>query len=259
MDLKQAIKQAGSGARGAKFAKIGQIIGGVVESAEIFQSRDDDGVLETWDDGSPKNKVRIIVQTNLDEGVDNDGREDDGRRALYVKAWGEQWKTLREAIDTAGLDDIPPGSKCFMKYVSDGPKAKKSWSAPKVYKFKVVAPPSVPVDDFDDAPEDEPAPTRRRAAAKPVVKPAPKATTRRRQPEPEPEPEDDDLDEDFDEEPESPTRRRAAVKPAAKPAAKPATRRRQPAPEPDEDLDDTADPVDDTVDALAAAGLDDDF
>ena len=308
MDLKGAIKAAGSGARGAKFPKKGAIVGGPVESAELFQSRDDDGELEFWDDGSVKQKLRIIVQTNLDEGEDDNGREDDGRRAIYIKWWGEQKKAFLAAMKAADLDDLPPGSKFFAKYVGDGEKAKKSWSAPKIMKYKAVSAPVISADEFDDEEDEEPAPRRR--AAKPAAstrrRPAPEpeddeedeepeppkrraakpaAAKPRRRPAPEPE---DDEDEDFgeDEEPEPPkrraakptasTRRRPAPEPeddeedeepeppkrrTAKPAA--AKPRRRPAPEPEDDEEDdlegVGDPVDDTADALSAAGLGDDF
>lgn len=193
MNLKDAIQSAGSGARGAKFTKIGQIVGGVVESAELFQSRDEDGKPETWDDGGAKMKLRIIVQTELDEGTDDQGREDDGRRALYVKWWGEQKKAFLQAMEKAGLDDLVPGSKAFAKYVEDGEKAKKSWSAPKIMRYKFVGPPSVPVDeDFEtDEVEDEEPPAPKRAPAK---KAATKAPARKPAPKPAPEPEDDDLE-----------------------------------------------------------------
>lgn len=186
MSLKDLVKSAGSGARGAKFPKIGTIIGGTVVSAEVVQSRDEDGDLEFWDDGKPKQKVRVIVQTELDEGPDDQGREDDGKRAIYIKWWGAQRKALIEALAKVDAEDVEAGGKFFAKYAADGEKVKKAWSATKEMKYKYVPPAVVPQDEFDGDDEAE-AP-----AEKPAAKPA-KATAKKAATKPAPEPEDDDL------------------------------------------------------------------
>jgi hypothetical protein len=247
MSLKDMIKASTGGARGAKFEKVGQVIGGIVESAEIFQSRDDDGKLETWDDGGKKLKLRVIVQTDLDEGPDDQGRDDDGRRALFLKWWGSQRKEFLSTMEKAGLDDLTPGCKFYAKFTGEGEKQRKSWSAPKNFRYKAIPAPVVPADsEFeDDETEDEPsAPPAKKAPAK-------KAPARRAPaPEPDPEPEEE-VDEEFEEEPPAPPAKKA-------PAKKAPVRRAAPKPEPeDESLDDVGDPVDDTGDALAQAGLGD--
>jgi hypothetical protein len=188
VSLKDLVKSAGSGARGARFPKIGTIIGGKVVSAEVVQSRDEDGELESWDDGKPKQKVRIIVQTELDEGPDDQGREDDGKRAIYIKWWGAQRKAFIEALTKVDAEDVEPGGDFFAKYAADGEKVKKAWSATKEMKYK-YKPPAVVPNDFDDEPEAEAA-----APAKaPARKPATRATAKRAAAKPDPEPEDDDL------------------------------------------------------------------
>jgi hypothetical protein len=187
VSLKDLVKSAGSGARGAKFPKIGTIIGGVVVSAEVVQSRDEDGELEYWDDGKAKQKVRIIVQTELDEGPDDQGREDDGKRAIYVKWWGEQRKALIEALTKADADDVEAGGKFFAKYAADGERVKKAWSPTKEMRYRYKPPAVVPDAEFDDEDEAETA----KPAAK-AAKPAAKATAKKSA-KPAPEPEDDDL------------------------------------------------------------------
>lgn len=167
MSLKDLVKSAGSGARGAKFPKPGTIVGGKVLSAEVVQSRDEDGELEFWDDGKPKQKVRVIVQTDLNDGPDDQGREDDGKRAIYIKWWGEQRKALIEALTKAEADDVEAGGDFHAKYAGDGEKVKKAWSATKTMRYRYKAPAVVPSDGFEDDEDETPA-----APAKPAAKPA---------------------------------------------------------------------------------------
>lgn len=169
MGIKELVASAGSGARGAKFADVGTIVGGTVISAEIIQSRDEDGAPEFWDDGKPKQKIRVIVQTELDEGADEQGRPDDGKRALYVKWWSSQKKAFIEALAKAEADDVLPGGIFHAKFKSEGERVKKAWSPTKEMVYRYKAPAVVPDEDFDE-PVAAPVPVAKPAAA---VKPTP--------------------------------------------------------------------------------------
>jgi hypothetical protein len=169
------IKASNSGARGAKFDKLGAVVGGTVVSVDVFQDRDDDNKLKFWDDGGPIMKCRVIVQTSLDEGEDDQGREDDGKRAIYVKTWGEQWKALKNALARTDSDDVVVGGKFYAKFKSEGEKIKKQWSAPKNMLYKYEPPANLPEgEDFeeDEAPAPPSRPTTRKPAAAPAAAPA---------------------------------------------------------------------------------------
>lgn len=184
MGIAGAIADAGSGARTGKLEEVGDVLRGVVISAELRQARDDDNKPDFWEDGNPKQQVVILLQTTLDEGPNDEGKDDDGKRAFYIKWWGLQKKAFLEAVRLAEVDDLYEGDEFAVKYLEDGDKdpKKKSWSAPKILKFKVKpAPKSAGLSDEFGDDEDE-APAAKKAAPverKPVKKAAPakKATS----------------------------------------------------------------------------------
>jgi hypothetical protein len=175
MGIKALVAASTGGARGAKFPEVGTVVGGTVISADVIQSRDEDGELEFWDDGNEKQKVRIIVQTDLDEGVDDQGREDDGKRAIYVKWWGAQKRALIEALVKAEAEDVETGGEFWAKFQSEGERIKRAWSPTKEMRYRYKNAPVVKPSDFDDE-DDAPAPVKAPAAkAAPAKKPAAKA------------------------------------------------------------------------------------
>jgi hypothetical protein len=166
VSIKDAIAASGTGVRTGKLDEVGSVLRGTVIKAELRQARDEDGKPDFWDDGNPKQQVVVIIQTDLDEGEDDNGREDDGRRAFYVKFWGNQKLALLDAIRAAEVDDIYPGADFAVKWTGNGEAQKKAWSAPKLLKFKVGKPPvkgaGLDEDDFEDevAVEEKPAARR---------------------------------------------------------------------------------------------------
>lgn len=168
--LKDKIAATGSGARTAKLSEKGDKVIGVVESATIRQSRDGDGNPDFWDDGNPKEQVVVIVQTDLDEGEDDEGRPDDGRRAIYIKTWGNQWRALNKAVKEAETDDVYAGTTFGAKVIGLGEKLKKAWKPEKLFAFKVEAPKVSSGANFDDDDDD--------AETVEEPKPAPKRRTR---------------------------------------------------------------------------------
>jgi hypothetical protein len=176
LSLKSALEGSGAGARSADLSEAGAKVAGVVTYAGVrpakkFQSE----VIDTWDDGTEKEQAVIVVQTDLDEGPDEKGRADDGRRAVYIKLWGAQKRALLEALDKADLDDVSKGDYFAAKFVGVGPKdptAPKGYKAPNVFRYLVragaVTVAEVEVEEVEEV--DEPALPPARPAARPAAR-----------------------------------------------------------------------------------------
>ena len=125
----------GGGTKSAKFEKVGTVVKGtIVAKPELQQQRDPkDGKPQTWDDGKPKQQVKVILQTEA-----RDDAEDDGRRAIYIKA--NMLKAVQDAVKKAGATGLEVGGVLTVKYVKDGEKKNKAFNAPKLYAAKYEAP-----------------------------------------------------------------------------------------------------------------------
>ena len=125
----------GGGTKSAKFEKIGTVVKGViVAKPELQQQRDPkDNKPQTWPDGNPKQQVKVILQT---EQRDDD--EDDGRRAVYIKS--NMLKAVQAAMKTAGTTKLEVGGTLAIKFVKEGEKKNKAFSAPKLYAAKYDLP-----------------------------------------------------------------------------------------------------------------------
>lgn len=135
-----------SGARSAfgQDAEIGATVKGRIVSAEVRQQTDPDGNPKTWADGSPRNQLVVVLQT--DQG---DGDTDDGQRALYAKdgryevASGKGTALLtaiREAVKKAGAKGLDVGAVLTVQFSGLGKKTSAAYSAPKLYVAKYEAP-----------------------------------------------------------------------------------------------------------------------
>ena len=137
----------GSGTPTAKFPTIGSSVSGViVDEPEVRQQTDfDDGSLLFWDDGNPRMQLVIRLQTDLrDPEVEND----DGVRALYVK--GQNVKTLREAIKSAGRDGVEPGGWLAAQYTHDGQASGKK-NPPHLHAYTYKGPTAQAANAFLNA------------------------------------------------------------------------------------------------------------
>lgn len=125
----------GGGVKSAKFEKVGTVVKGtIVAKPELQQQRDPkDGKPQTWDDGSPKQQIKVILATDAKDDAD-----DDGRRAIYVKS--NMLKAVQEAVRKAGAKGLEVGGTLAVKYVKDGEKKNKAFNAPKLYAAKYEAP-----------------------------------------------------------------------------------------------------------------------
>lgn len=136
---------------------IGTRVGGVITAeAEVRQMRkfkngQPTDELATWDNGDPMNQVRVVVQTELRE----DG-EDDGRRALFVKTWGTQKAALMAAVRAAGYqklsEALTPGNSLFDTFVKEDPS---TTPATKIHGYEIVRGSATSLDQAVS----EPAPT----------------------------------------------------------------------------------------------------
>lgn len=120
-----------------QFNKIGDIVRGTIESAEMRQQTSlDDGKALTWDDGRPRMMLVITLQT-----ADKDNDDDDGKRTIYAKggrfevAEGEGQSmrdAIADAVKEAKASTIDPGDELAVGYTGNG-KAKRGYNAPKLY------------------------------------------------------------------------------------------------------------------------------
>jgi len=177
-DLKQLLAESKS--LPSAFRKdhpIGTVWAGVVQSVEVRQVRDDDGNVETWDNGDPKQQVVVAIKTDQ---RDPERPNDDGVRGIYIKWWKEQRKALRECLEAAGVDDIEPGGLFAAKYVGDGAQPQNKMLSPAKLMQYEYKPPSPTAGLFGSSngngappatPTAPPAPAQAAAAAPPPAQP----------------------------------------------------------------------------------------
>lgn len=112
----------------------GDSVTGVIEKIETTQVNDFQTKQPAyWNDGRPKEQIRVIIQTQLrDPSVD----DDDGRRSLWIKGWGIQLKAFREACRQAGVKIPKPGDTITERFVGLGPRGDAP-QPPKVFEFHI--------------------------------------------------------------------------------------------------------------------------
>ena len=135
--LKDAIANAGGIPNGfSKDDPVGRIVTGRILDAELKQTTSfDTGEPETWSDGSPKQQVILTLSTSEATGPD-----DDGKRRIYIKWWGDQRKELLRAIQAAGDDDVRPGGTFTATFAGLGEAPNPRFNAPKLYRYEYVKP-----------------------------------------------------------------------------------------------------------------------
>jgi hypothetical protein len=122
------------GVKSAKFEKPGAKISGVIaRKPELQNQRDfDKGTPLIWDDGQPRQQIKVVLLTDQ-----TDDDDDNGERALYLK--GGLLKAVRAAISAAKAKGLETGGKLAVKYTADGEK-KGKLNPPKLYVAKYEAP-----------------------------------------------------------------------------------------------------------------------
>lgn len=120
----------GGGTKSAAFPTIGSMVTGrIVREPKVQQQTDPkDGSFKTFANGDPM--MQLVVQVQTDERDPADA-EDDGVRALYVKA--KMLAAVRDAVKTVGAKGLEVGGELTVTYVADGEKTNKAFNAPKLY------------------------------------------------------------------------------------------------------------------------------
>lgn len=136
MSLADAIAQTGGTPSAfTKETPAGTSVEGRVVSADIQQRRnyEDPNKLETWDDGNPKQQVRIVVDT----GQPHQDPEWKGttERAIYVKWWGEQKQALIGAVRSAGDTDVREGGWFKAAHTHDRPSDNPRLNDEKLFSY----------------------------------------------------------------------------------------------------------------------------
>jgi len=150
------IGELSGGGKAFPFESIGDTVKGQISLIERRQQRSfDGGTPLTWDDGSPKMLTYVEIETDLNEGDD-----DDGVRALYLKG-GKNFEVaegkghsgevaLVEAAKKANIKSIEVGSTLTVQHSGLAKPTTRGYQPAKLYTMKLEAPKSsVSVDDFD--------------------------------------------------------------------------------------------------------------
>jgi len=123
----------GGTAPAVSFDDIGETHEGTVIRAEVRQQTGfEDGALQYWPDGRPKLQAVVTFEGEPDDD------EDDGVRTLYVR--GLMHRAFQDALRTAKLRDLSPGSWFKVTYTGDGEPPRRGMNGPKQYEV-VIAPP----------------------------------------------------------------------------------------------------------------------
>lgn len=147
--------ESGSKSWGGEGFEMGDAVKGeVVEAEQIQQTSFESGEPLFWSDGKPRMMSRVVIQTDL-----GDGGDDDGKRTLYLKggnfevADGEGTsgeKALIEAMKKAGAKSIEPGGTLHVKISGQGKATTRGYRPPKLWKMKYEAPvKAIQADDLD--------------------------------------------------------------------------------------------------------------
>lgn len=118
----------------------GKTVTGRITDVDMMDVRsyDDPTKVETWNDGNPKQQVVVTLDTDLrDEGAD-----DDGRRRIYIKWWGEQKKALVAAVRAAGDADLRRGGTFKATFTGLGTTDNPRFNPPKLYQYEYTPPAS---------------------------------------------------------------------------------------------------------------------
>ena len=136
------------GTKSFKFENLNDVAKGTIESLELQQQRGfENGEPLFWDDAKtqPKMHLRVVLETDL-----RDSDDDDGRRAIYVR--GQMQSAVRDAIKAAGVDKIEEGGILAVQWHANGDPPKKGLNPVKLYKAQYkppsVTPAAVAVDDL---------------------------------------------------------------------------------------------------------------
>lgn len=132
--------------RSFKFATVGdEISGEIVAIGEQMQQPkfNKPGEFDFWPSGDPIMQIPVTWQTNLNEGPDDNGKPDDGRRTVFFTVSNKQGGRLaamQDAIREAGASDLEVGAWSALKFVAVDPESKNPDNPRKIYGASYRAP-----------------------------------------------------------------------------------------------------------------------
>lgn len=124
---------AAGGVPSCKFDNIGDSYEGVIVREEVRDQTDiETGVVQTWDDGTPKKMVTLDIQTSLN---DPDIKGDDGMRRLYMKSAGltalrTEWRRV------GGIPLV--GATIKVTYTGNGTPASRGRTPAKLFEVTIT-------------------------------------------------------------------------------------------------------------------------
>lgn len=133
------------GVKSASFLEIGKTVTGTItREPEVRQQTDfDTGKPLTWDDGTPRMQLMVVLQTTERDPANP---EDDGQRAVYVK--GQMKSVVRDAVRQAGAPGLKVGGTLTVTYVANGVPKRAGGKPPKQYSASYTAPAATAANDF---------------------------------------------------------------------------------------------------------------
>lgn len=118
----------------SKESKIGDSIEGIISNISIRQTRDFKSKKpESWDDGSPKQQIVVIIDTTNSKGeiVSN---------SVYVKWWGPNRKAFASAVVEGGGVAPVNGGKLKVTFAEEIPSEEKGMDPQKIFTYEYTAP-----------------------------------------------------------------------------------------------------------------------
>lgn len=118
----------------SKESKLGDFIEGIITNISIRQARDFKSKKpETWDDGSPKQQIVIIIDSTNGKGelVSN---------SVYIKWWGPNRKSFASAVVEGGGVAPVDGGKLKVTFKEEIPSEEKGMDPQKIFSYEYTAP-----------------------------------------------------------------------------------------------------------------------
>lgn len=146
---------SGGGAPSVSFPSVGTTAKGVLLDFEKRDQTDLEGVVKTFDDGSPRKQLVVTLQTDL---FDDEIPNDDGQRRVFIK--GQMTKALKDNLRQQGLsvEQFVRGGHLTISYIGDQPSEKKGYNPTKLYAVEYTAPAAgtLAFASATSAPDEEP-------------------------------------------------------------------------------------------------------
>lgn len=101
------------------------------------------GEFDFWPSGDPIMQIPVTWQTGLNEGPDDNGKPDDGRRTVFFtisNKVGGRLAAMQDAIRAAGASDLEVGARSALWFESVDPESKNPDNPRKIYGAEYAPP-----------------------------------------------------------------------------------------------------------------------